>query len=216
MNQELLGTIYKITNLINNKVYIGQTKQYYLDRWSQHKSHAKTGLSNHKLARALRKYGEENFIIEIVEQCSYEELDEKETYWIEYYDSIKNGYNILTGGQKNRLFYELENQQDIIDYYYECHNQQKTCEHFNITDYKLRQLLTKNNLPTDKTNYGKHTKEAIKIVELDKIFESGVDCAKFFIENNLCQTKKLECAKTRISYGINHHTKVYGFTIIKI
>lgn len=212
---EKIGTIYKITNLINNKIYIGQTKQHYLDRWTQHKSHARTNSSNHKLAKAIRKYGEENFFVEVVEKCSYEELDEKEIYWIKYYNSIKEGYNIQPGGHGNS-YQELENQQDIINYYYKCHNQQKTCEHFNITDYKLRQLLTKNNLPTDKTNYGKHAREAVKIVELNKIFESETDCAKFFIENNLCQTKKIDCAKTRISYGINHNTKVYGYTIIKI
>ena len=48
-------------------------------------------------------------------------------------------------------------------------------------------------LPTDKAVYGKHTRERVKIIELDKEFDSGVDCAKFFIENNICSTKKIEC-----------------------
>ena len=215
--KEETGTIYKITNLINKKVYIGQTKQYYLDRQTQHKSHAKTGKSNHKLANAIRKYGENNFSIEIIEECPCSKLDEKEIYQINFYNAIEEGYNIKQGGQgicKN--FYEIDNQKEIADYYYFCHNQLETCKHFNITEYKFRQILTKYNLPTDKTKYGQHTKESVKIVELNKIFDSETECAQYFIDNNICKTKKLECAKIRISYGIHHNKKVYGYTIVKI
>ena len=69
------GNIYKITNLINNKIYIGQTINPISQRWSAHKSHAKNG-STHKLGRAIRKYGEENFKIELISQYPTEELDE--------------------------------------------------------------------------------------------------------------------------------------------
>ena len=72
----MLGHIYKITNLINNKVYIGQTIQTIEKRFIQHKSHARTGNNNHKLANALRKYGEDNFIVENIEDCEQELLDE--------------------------------------------------------------------------------------------------------------------------------------------
>lgn len=214
--EQQIGTIYKITNIINGKVYIGQTKQGYLDRWCQHKSHARTGRSKHKLANAIRKYGEENFKVEAIEECPYEQLNEREVYWIKYYNSIKEGYNIKTGGQEYSLYYELENQQDIIDYYYQCHNQQQTCQHFNITDYKLRQLLTRNNLPTDRTNYGKYWRTPVKIVELDKVFESCTECARFLIDNNISQSKKVQCVKTTISRNMKAKRKVYGYTIINI
>ena len=100
-------------------------------------------------------------------------------------------------------------------FYYQCHNQQETYKKFNISDYKFRQYLIANNLPTDKTNYGKHTQIKVKIVELDKEFDSQTKCAEFFIANNLCQTKKVECALTRIVNGIKNNKKVYGYTIIK-
>ena len=89
--------IYKITNKINGKVYIGQTKQPVYTRWSQHKCRSKTG--NSKINRAIRKYGYENFTIETIDNAeNYEELNKKEIMWIKQYDCIKGGYNIEEGG----------------------------------------------------------------------------------------------------------------------
>ena len=218
--EKYFGVIYKITNLINNKIYIGQTVQSYQARFTQHKSHSKNKKNTHRLARAFRKYGDENFIIEPIEFCkTQEELNNRERYWIQYYNSTddKVGYNILIGGQDSYSNYTvLENEDEILNYYYNCHNQKITVEHFGITEYKFRQLLQRRNLPTDKTNYGKHTRERVKIVELDKEFDSGVDCAKFFIENNLCQSKKIECVQARLSHAITNNKKIYGYTVIKI
>lgn len=213
-----MGTIYKITNLVNNKVYIGQTRQNYEQRFIQHKSHARTGQSQHKLARALRKYGEDNFIIERIESCLIEQLNERERYWIQHYQSTCDsfGYNTLIGGQDYTNYQPIENEDEVIEYYYTCHSQLQTQQHFGISDYRLRSLLLRRNLPTDKELYGKHTRERVKIVELNKEFDSGVECAKFFIENNLCKTKKVECAQIRISHAITHNKKVYGYTVIKV
>lgn len=210
------GYIYKITNTINGKVYIGQTKQTIEQRFIQHKSHARTGQSNHKLARALRKYGDENFTIELVEVCDYEMLNERERYWINIFNSIENGYNILLGGQDISCYYPIENEQEIIEYYLQCHNQVETFKHFNISEYKFRQILLKNNVKTDYTNYGKHSRERVRIVELNLEFESSVECARYFIANNLCQTKKEQCARTRIANAITNKHKVYGFTVEKV
>jgi len=83
--------VYKTTNLINNKIYIGF-----------HKSKSKNYLGSGKiLKQALKKYGRENFINEILEICnSEEELFKREKYWIKHYDSQNRliGYNITDGG----------------------------------------------------------------------------------------------------------------------
>lgn len=213
------GYIYKIVNDINNKVYIGQTKQHYLSRFSQHLSHARTGKSNHKLARAIRKYGEEHFFIEVIEEIDITLLDEREIFWISQYHSTEDeyGYNILVGGQGKKGEALLPpNYQEILNYYYNCHSQIQTEKHFNISDYKFRQILLITNSPTDKTNYGKHTRTRVKLVELDKEFDSQRECAQFFIDNNLCQTKKIECAIARINKALKEGWKIYGFTIKKI
>lgn len=92
-----MGYIYKITNIINNKVYIGQTTKTVEARWKQHK---KASLDKkYSLYYAMRKYGIDNFKIETIEQCKDEELNEKEIEWIAFYDSYHNGYNMTIGGR---------------------------------------------------------------------------------------------------------------------
>lgn len=85
--------IYKITNTINNKVYIGQSINIE-DRWKKHK-YAKDGFAIHQ---AIQKYGVDNFTFEILEECPKELLDNREIYWISYYNSLKKGYNMIPGG----------------------------------------------------------------------------------------------------------------------
>lgn len=96
MNKEV--GIYKIQNLINNKVYIGQSI-CISKRWNNHKSERRPDKIRLPLYRAFDKYGIENFSFEIIENCLASELDTKEKYWIAIYDSLlPNGYNIEAGG----------------------------------------------------------------------------------------------------------------------
>ena len=85
--------IYKVTNKINGKVYIGQSVDIGR-RWRQHMA-AEDDIYFHK---AIQKYGVENFEWEVIEQCKKKDLDEREIYWIEYYDSYNKGYNCTKGG----------------------------------------------------------------------------------------------------------------------
>lgn len=117
--------IYKITNKVNNKCYIGQSVNIER-RWHEHKTRAnKEWTGNHEhysiLSRAIRKYGIQNFEIELIEECPAQELDKKEIYYISYFNSqVPFGYNLSAGGsQKQRtkltdeqyesLIYELAN-----------------------------------------------------------------------------------------------------------
>lgn len=98
--------IYKITNLINNKSYIGQSINIE-KRWYEHKYKSQCNNDNSFnsiLHMAFRKYGIENFKIEVIEELKTpEQLDEKERYYINFYNTITPyGYNILEGGQKIR------------------------------------------------------------------------------------------------------------------
>lgn len=91
------GIIYKITNLINDKIYIGQTKNSIKKRFNQHIYCTNKTV----ITTAIKKYGKENFKIEQIDQADNEsELDEKERYWIDEFKCISpNGYNIATGGK---------------------------------------------------------------------------------------------------------------------
>ena len=94
-----MAYIYKITNIINNKLYIGKTVNTIEKRFNQHKNESKTERAkNRPLYRAINKYGIENFEIEIIEECNYDILNEREIYWINYYDTYNNGYNATLGG----------------------------------------------------------------------------------------------------------------------
>ena len=95
--------IYKITNNINNKSYIGQSTDIER-RFAQHKSpYERERFSEKPLYKAIAKYGINNFSFEILEECPVEELSQKEEYYIKKYNSLchKNGYNIRSGGEKN-------------------------------------------------------------------------------------------------------------------
>lgn len=96
--------IYKITNNINKKVYIGQTNNLK-KRWNEHKRLGNSNNSskksiNSKLYSAMKKYGVENFTIEVIEEPT-ENYNEREKYWIKYYHSNERdkGYNIASGGE---------------------------------------------------------------------------------------------------------------------
>ncbi len=93
-----MGYIYKISNNINNKVYIGQTVRTVNKRWEQHKRDASYKTFQTHLYLAIYKYGIDNFYIETIEECPDEKLDEREIYWIKQYNSFHNGYNETLGG----------------------------------------------------------------------------------------------------------------------
>lgn len=101
LQKDAYGIIYKVTCLITNKIYIGQTTTCLGDRKGLHKHRAlyQNDYKNH-FHNAIRKYGWENFQWEIIDYAnSFEQLNEKEIYWINKFNSIENGYNILKGGQ---------------------------------------------------------------------------------------------------------------------
>ena len=94
-----MGYIYKISNDINNKVYIGKTLASISERWKEHLSDMdKRKNEKRPLYAAMRKYGTSHFYIEEVEQCSNDIINERECYWIDFYDSYSNGYNATKGG----------------------------------------------------------------------------------------------------------------------
>lgn len=88
--------IYKIQNNINQKIYIGQSKNVEM-RWKQHIYSAETG-SQYPIHRALRKYGLENFSFSVLEECEASELNDKEIDWISKLNSYEEGYNCTRGG----------------------------------------------------------------------------------------------------------------------
>jgi hypothetical protein len=97
MTKTVICGIYKITNKINNKSYIGQSKDIYR-RWREHIKNFKDVQNNQVIYLAIRKYGLENFDFSIVEECALESLDEREIFYIEKFNTYIDGYNMTIGG----------------------------------------------------------------------------------------------------------------------
>lgn len=107
----MVGYVYKITNIINNKVYIGITSRDVELRFIEHKSRARCEGYGHYLHMAINKYGEENFIVETLHTTvDIEEALEIEYELIKYYNSTNKqyGYNLTDGGQYTKVTQEVK------------------------------------------------------------------------------------------------------------
>lgn len=100
------GLVYKVTNLVNGKMYIGQTKQTITERWQGHKCAARYGIGIKGKRRftyflnAIKKHGAENFVVEVVDRASNQkQLDALERKHIRNLDTQHTGYNRTTGGE---------------------------------------------------------------------------------------------------------------------
>jgi group I intron endonuclease len=97
------GIIYKITNKLNGKVYIGQTIQSFKRRIRSHKSHLQSQKHhNELLQKAYNKYGWDAFEADVIEVCDVDDIDARERFWIDRYNATDHdfGYNFETGGNK--------------------------------------------------------------------------------------------------------------------
>ena len=180
-----MGYIYKITNLINNKIYIGQTVNSINFRWRDHKNTAFNKNSPEytwPIHAAIRKYGIENFNIEEIEFCNNKILNDREIYWINYYNSYDQGYNATLGG----LGHQKYNYEEII-YFYLNNNfsLKKTCQQFNVYDQVVYTALNSYGIDYKKLGQksgfaSKNKPTRILLVEKNIIFSKITDIDKYF------------------------------------
>ena len=165
-------------------------------------------MEHRPLYSAMNKYGVENFSVEEVEQCADSEAEEREIYWIDYFDSYGNGYNATKGGDgKPYIDRDL-----VVKTYKEEQNQTKTAEKLGISRKSVYDILIQNNLPR-KSN-GDLGAKPIKIKELEKEFSSETECAQWLIDNNYTRSKKVVNVATKIGEaltGRNNTTSYLGY-----
>ena len=202
--------VYKITNNVNGKVYIGQSINIK-NRWKDHiYALNRNDSSCTLLQRAWNKYKQNNFCFEILELCSEEELDDVEIKYIELYDSINNGYNIEKGGNENKRLSEETRQKlsasakerlsdPTKNPMYDKHHTDETKVKISASK-KGRPLSeeTKKKLSEVRIGHPGYNKNLMPVycVELDRIFVCASEAAKIL---NIDGTNILPCC--RHDYG---------------
>lgn len=198
--------VYKITNNINGKIYIGQTTRSISERW-------KTHISKHSgcvaLKNAIDKYGVENFSLEIIEKHNdLDSLNKSEAHWIKQYNSISpNGYNLMTGGD-NSLFSE----ESKVRMSKSSKGQKAWNKGLDVTDGRVNQYVRRGE---DSYWYGKtgprkgmkHTEEAkLKISKARKGFKVSEKTRKRMSQSHLNSDhvkkirKPIMCVENGVTY----------------
>ena len=103
----MIFSVYKITNLVNKKVYVGFTQKTIQERFNKHIQEAYNKSNNRVLLNAIRKHTKDNFVVELCEQFdNRDEAFDAETYYIKKYNSHYldgHGYNMSYGGEGNPI-----------------------------------------------------------------------------------------------------------------
>lgn len=211
------GYIYKITNKINGKMYVGQTKNSIKTRFYDHKRNSKDPNKPnyyYPLYKAFRKYGIENFEIEELECCDISLLNERETYYIEKYDTYNNGYNCTLGGGGKQM--HNFNEQEIIEKYKKNPIIMPIANEYNCADSTIKKILEKNNVeiisaPEQAKRKGISTIQKDLNGNVMNEFSTLIEAAKWVKENNLSKYKKLEYISNFIKWHIIHETPIFGY-----
>lgn len=207
-----MAYIYKITNDINNKIYIGKTEFSVEKRFKQHCNDSKKEkLKNRPLYAAMRKYGIEHFHIEIIEETTCPE--EREQYWIEQLRSFKKGYNATIGGDGAKYIdYDL-----VISTYLETKNTVKTAQIIVIDRTSVRNILKNNHIEiissqTVTAMAQKNIGCFDKNDNLIQIFENMHIAARWLQKNNKTSSINTKGIAAHISQVCNNKRKsCYGY-----
>lgn len=131
------GFIYLVTNKVNNKKYVGQTRYSPEFRWKQH-IYKNDGSYFHN---AIQKYGPDNFKLETLEECDINLLDEKEIFYISKYDTFDNGYNLTIGGDGKRKIVSDSQYEEIKGLYLSGFSCYKIASLFNVDKTTILKIL---------------------------------------------------------------------------
>lgn len=198
--------IYKITNNINSKVYIGQTIESLNKRWKRHNWMCTQKRNAMIITSALIKYGETNFKIEEIDTAeNLDELNNKEKYYISFYNSISpNGYNIQSGGNNFRMSEETKLKISIANTgkkrTEETRNKLSVSHKgFVVTNETKRKLseTNKGKKPSDNTIKGgiEYKQKTFTLVNPDGELVTFTNMKKFCDENLLSNSKLCLVAK---------------------
>lgn len=180
-----MGQIYKITNTINGKVYIGQTKYTADIRLRGHIADMdREGKQDYPLYRAFRKYGLQNFRLDVLEECESDKLGEREIYYINMYASFSTGYNQTLGGGGTR-HYNLD-ESSIVKEYSDTNSITYIANRIGVSTIVIKNILMKNGIQITSGN----STDNIGVIQIDALlkpinhFESKQEAYEWLVENH--------------------------------
>ena len=183
--------IYCITNLINNKRYIGKTTLTIQERFKEHCWDSKKNRYNKRpLYDAMNKYGIENFIIEELEQVKDETiLSEREIYWIKELETYgSKGYNATKGGDGKILY----NYKEIIELYNLGYTIKQVSEKIGCCETTTTKVLKANGIKI-RSGSTKRIDQFDKAGNFIQYFWGSTEAAKWLVENGLAKSLKCRC-----------------------
>lgn len=206
------GFIYKITNDVNDKIYVGKTLLNIQKRFSQHKAESLRNKNEKRpLYRAMNKYGCEHFYIELIEECPIEILSDKEIYWINFYDSYKNGYNATLGGDGKQIY----NYEAIVKEFLSGKSTKELTVEFDCCIDTIRKALHLANIDIKAVSLERYQKQLAmknKKGETVKIFSGRKEAVEWLIKNEYAQTKDFHNISIAIGRVLNGKRKrAYDF-----
>lgn len=195
--------IYKITNLINNKIYIGQTNLTPQLRFQKHKLSSKSDACP-KLYKAFRKYGIDNFLLETI--CETQTPNEDEKYWIQYYDSVNNGYNVMYGGEGGSTL-SIDDEHKVIEIFNVTKSIHKTNKISGYSREYIRNVLKKYDIDYNPKSHIKNIDEEIIVSAYKELKEIKLVSNKLNISE---RTIRKYLRKNNIEiYNHKHNRYIY-------
>ncbi len=202
-----MSYIYCITNVINNKRYVGKTTTNIQERFREHCCDSqKERCEKRPLYDAMRKYGIENFIVECLEEIDDSKiLSEREIFWINELQTYgSNGYNATKGGDGSTLYDYTE----IIELYNLGYTCKQVAEKIGCCNDTVRKVLKAHGIKIR----GGATK---KIDQFDKAgnfiqhFWGSIEAAQWLVDNGLA--KSINCKRHITDCCNNKESHAYGY-----
>lgn len=217
-----MGYIYKITNDVNGKMYIGKTELVDpYKRWKEHlQDYKKRRCEKRPLYAAMNKYGEEHFHFEVIEETdTSDKTCEREQYWINKLHTYVgfedcNGYNATLGGD-GKSYLNLD-EDEVVRYHIEdaYYIIKRTTEHFKVDAKTIRNILKKHNTPTLNQNsslrmqmyieYGGIYQISITSKVIINVFETALQAAEYVGYDDISNITRACRAKNNSHYAYGY------------